>query len=138
MTTATGPRTLPGGVHADVGGRLHHLAASALQLLQGHVALLQWELLQESARLGSRLRRGLTVCLGILLSAQLLLVLLVALAWDTPWRLHVVGGLLALTVLATLLLIRSYRRQRVEDDSQLFAATLHELAKDREALENFR
>lgn len=134
MTLATGARS----AQAELGGRLHQIAASALQLLQGHVALLQWELVQERARLGSLLRRGLAACFGLLLSAQLLAVLLVALAWGTPWRLQVIGGLLALTLLATLGLLRAFRRKRAEENAQLFAATLHELAKDREALENFR
>lgn len=127
----TPPR--PGGIQADLAGRLHHLATSVVELLYGRVALLQWELAQERARLGSLLGRALLAASFLLLSVQLLAILLVALAWGTPWRLHVIVGLLGAAVLATAALAWRYRLKRLED-SPLLSGTLHELAKDRQAL----
>lgn len=133
MTTAPHP----GGLHTDIGGRMHQMAATALEFLYGRVSLLQWELAQERTRLMVLLRQTLLAALFILLSAQLLAVLLVAVAWNTPWRLHVIGALLAITVAGSIRLVLSLRAKGREEP-QLFASTLHELAKDREALETLK
>lgn len=126
-----------GSMQQDLLDRMHGLGVTALEFLQGRVALLQWELAQERARLGAMLSRALLAGFFLLLSIQLLVILLVALTWETQWRIHVIGGLLGLAFVVTGSLAWGFRSKQKEE-SALFANTLHELAKDRQALETLK
>lgn len=126
-----------GSMQQDLFDRLHGLGATALEFLQGRVALLQWELAQEKSRLSAMLTRALLCGFFLLLSVQLLVILLVALTWETPWRMHVIVGLLGLAVIVTGGLAWGFRAKQ-QEDSPLFSNTLHELAKDRQGLESLK
>jgi uncharacterized membrane protein YqjE len=126
-----------GGLHQELTQRLQQFGSTALEFLQGRIALLQWELAQERARLGTMISRALLAGFFLLLSVQLLAMLLVALTWDTPWRVPVIAGLLGGAFVVTAALAWGYRAKR-QQDLPLFSNTLHELAKDRQSLENLR
>ena len=111
---------------------LKRLLALSIDSAQGRFELVQCELGDERARLGQLLTRGLFAGFMIFLTVQLLAVLVVALAWDTNWRIPVVVGLVTTSMVVTILMIRSYQ---ATPGSTLFDASVEEIAKDVRTIE---
>ena len=110
-----------------VGEVVHRVLLHAIEGLQARLELLQIELAAEQARLGRQLLRSLVLVLLIFLALQTGGLLLVALAWNTPWRIPVIAALAAATALAALQLSRRIHRS---GEAGAFSATTAELAKD--------
>lgn len=110
-----------------VGEIVHRVLLHAIEGLQARLELLQIELAAEQARLGRQLLRSLVLVLLIFLAVQTSGLLLVALAWNTPWRIPVIAGLATVMALAALQLGRRLQRR---GESGAFAATVAELGKD--------
>jgi len=69
------------------------------------------------------------LCTGVLLVS----LLIIALAWDTNYRMLVFGGVTAIYLIGGLTLI-FVLRNKIRNKPRLFATTLSELAKDRDSL----
>lgn len=103
------------------------LARQLADGVQCRAALAACELATERLRLGQSLQRGAIVALLLFLGAQVLILLAVALVWDTPQRLPVLIGLVLALVIAAGVAIARYRAVA---HSTLFDATLGEIARD--------
>lgn len=114
--------------------RLVRLAGGTLltqMTLHGQLACNEWA--EERRRLGKMLTvivLGFTCLLCFLLAGG---ALLLAVSWDTPWRLPVAAALVAIYGLATALAWRRLSALSAHG-SQSFAATRAELAADLELL----
>lgn len=91
------------------------------------------EIEEERERLEELLLLGVAcvfcLCVGVLLVS----LLIVALAWDTPYRMAVFGGVTAAYLASGVCLI-FVLRNKIRNKPRLFATTLSELAKDRDSL----
>lgn len=91
------------------------------------------ELEEERERLEQLVLLGVAavfcLCMGVLLVS----LLLIALAWDTPYRMLVFSGVTALYLIAGICL-GLILRAKVKSKPRLFGTTLSELAKDYESL----
>src|SRR5690242_19647636 len=76
-------------------GRLNHLAASLFHFTQDRLDLLRWEAAQEATRTGSILVRGFCAALLAFFTLEAAATLLIAVFWDTSWRLQVIAAVLA-------------------------------------------
>jgi len=117
---------------AGLGARLRGLGATALGLLQTRLELFLTELEEEKIRLGSVLIYAAAAFFFIGFGVVLLALFLTVLLWDTQ-------RLLALGVFTSLFLIGGIvtallALRNIKKGSHLFAASLVELAQDRNAL----
>lgn len=91
------------------------------------------EIEEERERLEELLLLGVAcvfcLCMGVLLVS----LLIVALFWDTPFRMAVFGGVTALYLVCGTMLGLALR-SKIRNKPRLFATTLSELAKDRDSL----
>lgn len=110
---------------------LRRLVAQSMNVLQGRFELFKLEIHEERLRLGEVLSRGVLAALAIFLAVQLIAMLVVALVWDTQWRLPVVAGLAVACIVVALLAVRSYRAIPA---STLFEASAYALAEDRQEI----
>jgi uncharacterized membrane protein YqjE len=113
---------------------LRSLAQGLAGMAENRLRLLQSELADEAGRLGTLLAFQVLIALLALLTVQFLALVILALVWDTPWRVTAMVSLVAIAGGGTALAYRSYtsRKKRVVP---MFATSLDELRKDREALE---
>ncbi|HZP13198.1 MAG TPA: phage holin family protein [Nevskiaceae bacterium] len=98
---------------------LNELATGLLQFVEDRVDLLRWEAAHEGARIGALLVRGFCAALLGFFTLEVLAVLLIAVFWDTAWRLQVISGVVLAAFIGTGLLIVSYQRKRNERSSLL-------------------
>lgn len=117
-----------------LGTRLRRLAGNLLGYAQNRLELLGVELAQERARVGSVLTCGLLMMLFGMLTLQFGALLLVALSWDSAWRVPVIATLSALALAATVVSAWAWARKR-QSASALFVSSSAEIGKDRRALE---
>ncbi|MFT3760673.1 phage holin family protein [Thauera sp.] len=113
-------------------GRLRGIADAALQMLQTRLELLAVEVQEEKLRL-TRLAINIVLC-GLLLGFGLvfLMVFLTVLFWEEH-RLLALGLSTAICLGGALFAATNVARE-FKQGSRLFAASLAELARDREAL----
>lgn len=118
----------------DVVDTVRRLGHGLVELAQNRLKLLQAETADELDRLGALLARQMLTGIAALLTVQALALVVVAAVWDTPWRLGAMIGLTLLGAGATAAAHASYvaRKRRTKP---IFADTLDELEKDRQALE---
>ncbi len=93
---------------------LQRLFNNGLRYARVRLEILELELIEERERLGSLITRGMLLSLTALTTTQFTAALVVAAFWDTPWRLHVIGLLIAIALLATVaawLALRQLRRE---------------------------
>lgn len=79
--------------------RLRHHAGLYLRV---RLELLELDLDAERQRLGGMLVAAALLALAAMMALQFIAVLVIAAAWYTPWRLHVIAALLLLALIATL------------------------------------
>lgn len=113
---------------------VRRLGLGLVDMAQNRLELLQAETTDELDRLGALLARQVLVALSALLTVQCLALVVLAAAWDTPWRLAAVVGLTALAAGGTVAAYAAYvaRKRR---PTPIFASSLGELGKDRKTLE---
>lgn len=114
---------------------LRRLVAQSLNVLHGRFELFKLEIDEERVRLGQVLGRGLLAALSIFLAVQLIAMLIVALVWDTQWRIPVVVGLAVICIVIALRAIHAYRAVAA---STLFEASAKALAEDRQEIREAR
>lgn len=117
----------------DVVETVRRLGNGVLDMLQGRLELLQTELGDELDRLGGLLARQILVALSGLLTVQFLVLIVLALTWDTPWRVTAMILITLLAAGATALSYNAYTAHR-HRRSPMFAASIRELEEDRRAL----
>ena len=118
----------------DVVETVRRLGNGVVDMLQGRLKLLQNELGDELDRLGGLLARQILVALSGLLTIQFLVLIVLALTWDTPWRVPAMIIITLLAAVATALAYSAYTAHR-QRRSPMFAASIRELEEDRRALE---
>jgi uncharacterized membrane protein YqjE len=113
---------------------LRALLATLLAVLQTRLELFATEVEEEKVRLSEVLWFGLAAFFFLGFGAVLLVILLTVLWWDSH-RLLALGVATGIfLVVGVLALVAATRRART--GSRLFAASLAELAQDRESVEN--
>lgn len=120
----------PGG--RGLGARLRGLGATALGLLQTRLELLATELAEEKVRLGGLLAWAVAAFFFIGFGAVLLALFLTVLLWDSH-RLLALGVFTALFLFIGIVAVAVVARL-ARQGSRLFAASIAELAQDRDAL----
>lgn len=98
---------------------LNQLAASLLQFAEDRVDLLRWEAAHEGARIGGLLVRAFCAALLAFFTLEVLALMVIAVFWDTAWRLQVISGVVLAAFAGTALLVMSYQRKRNERSSLL-------------------
>lgn len=125
----------PGPAAAESPGllaSLRRLAATLVAVFQTRLELLATEVEEERIRLGRLLLLGAAAAFFLALGILTLTLFVIVLFWDTH-RLLVTGLLAALYLGAGLAIALAARREALARP-RLFAASLSELAKDRERL----
>ena len=123
-------RAAPGGVFDSA----KHLLTSVIAHLHSRLALLSTEFAEEKLRLTTLLYSALTALFFIFVTLILSLVFFIAIFWDTPYRLHAIGGLTLVFLIGSGMSWRCVRGQ-LHARPRLFEASLAELYKDRQQLE---
>jgi uncharacterized membrane protein YqjE len=100
-----------------------------VEVLRVRLELLSTELEEERLRLLQVLVLGVAALFCLALGAMLLNFLVIALFWETTYRLVVVGSLALLYVLAGVFMGLAARR-KLRQKTKIFATSLGELAKD--------
>ncbi|MGQ0699306.1 MAG: phage holin family protein [Panacagrimonas sp.] len=118
----------------DVLDTVRRLGHGLVDSAQNRLRLIQAELSDELERLGSLLSRLILFALSALLTVQLLALVVLAAAWDTPWRIPAMVGLTLLAAAGTFAAYNSYLA-RTRRDRPIFTSSIDELEKDRHALE---
>lgn len=125
------PETRPVGMFDSV----KNLAASLVSHLHTRLALFANELADEKIRLSAILFSALLCVFFLFLALILMAVFIVAAAWDTPYRLYVVGGLSVVFLLGAAI-AGAIVRSRLKSGPLPFSMSLAELYKDRQELKS--
>lgn len=120
----------PSGVFDSV----KRFTASFVTHVHTRLQLFATEFAEEQLRLAALLFGALTALFFLFLALLLAAFLAIAVAWDTPYRLHVVAGLLLL-FLACAGILAGLVRARFNARPHLFQASLAELYRDRQQLD---
>jgi uncharacterized membrane protein YqjE len=118
----------------DVSTTLRRLSMGVIEHAHTRLALLKSEIAEERARLGGLLWRAVFAILAGFMVAEVVVLALVAAFWDTPWRWWSLAAIAALAVAGMVACWRSLHLHLART-SPLFEASLAELEKDREALQ---
>ncbi len=130
MEHDTGPiHAAPGGVFSSI----KNLAASLVSHLHTRLELFATEFAEEKLRLTSLLFSALLALFFFFVAIIFAALFVIAAAWDTPYRLHAVGGL-TLLFLAGAGISWGIVRAKLRSKPRLFQASLAELYKDRQQL----
>lgn len=124
--------------HASLGGVFNsakHLLASIVEHLHTRLALFSTEFAEEKLRLTTLLYSALTALFFFFMTLILALLFVIAVYWDTPYRLHAIGGLTALFLIGAGIAWSRVRAQ-LQSRPRLFEASLAELYKDRQQLDS--
>lgn len=117
----------------DLTETLRNIAEGFIDAAQNRLKLLQSEIGEETDRLLILLAWLVVTGLLALLVLQLLALVVLTLAWDTPWRTHAMAALAVMAAGATLCAYRAYVACKARP-KPVFATSLQELDKDRAAL----
>lgn len=124
-------RATPGGIFDSA----KYLAASFIAHLHARLALFSTEFAEEKLRLTTLLYSALTALFLFFTTLILALLFVIAVYWDTPYRLHAIGGLtLLLLISASIAWGRVHAQLR--SGPRLFEASLAELYKDQQQLDS--
>lgn len=96
----------------SLSAQLNRLAVSLLTFSEDRLDLLRWEAAHELSRVSSMLVRGFCAALLGFFTLEVLALLLVAIFWDTAWRLQAIAAVMLAAVLGTVLLVVAYLRMR--------------------------
>ena len=123
-------RAAPSGVFDSA----KQLFGSIVVHLHTRLALFATEFADEKLRLTRLLTSLITALFFLFTTLMLILLFVVALYWDTPYRLHAIAGLALLFLIGTGI---AWSRVRVQFQTgpRLFEASLGELYKDRRQLD---
>ena len=114
---------------------IKNLAASLVSHLHTRLALFANELAEEKIRISSVIFSALLSVFFLFMALIFVAVFIVAAGWDTPYRLHIVGGLAAV-FLAGAAIAGGAVRSRLKSGPVPFAMSLAELYKDRQELKS--
>jgi len=103
--------------------------ATWVDLLRTRLDLFSTELQEERERLQGLVILAATAVLCLAFGALLVTFFVIAVFWETNYRLPVVGGL-AVLYLAAGIVVALVTRRKSRNQPKLFSATLGELAKD--------
>ena len=123
----------PGGVFDSA----KHLLASIVAHLHSRLALFSTEFAEEKLRLTMLLYSALTALFFFFMTLILALLFVITAFWDTPYRLHAIGGLTLLFLIGAGITGSSVRAQ-LRSRPRLFEASLAELYEDRQQLDSQR
>ena len=112
---------------------IKNLAASLVAHLHTRLALFSNELAEEKVRLIAILSGALLMVFFLFMGLVLVATFIVAAAWDSPYRLHIVGGL-AIAFFLISAIAAGYVHARLKSGPRPFAMSLAELYKDKQAL----
>lgn len=116
-------------------GSLRQLGASLVAHLYTRLELLKWEYVKERGRLATLLISSLLALFFAFLAIVVAAFGVIAMYWDTPYRMNAIGYLLLAFVLAavaaTTVLVLKLRA-----GSELFESSLAELKKDHDRMES--
>lgn len=124
-------RAAPGGVFDSA----KHLLTSIVAHLHSRLALFSTEFAEEKLRLTTLLYSALTALFFFFMTLILALLFVIAAFWDTPYRLHAIGGLTLLFLIGAGITWSSVCAQ-LQSRPRLFEASLAELYKDRQQLDS--
>ena len=120
---------LPGGLF----GSVKNLAASLVTHLHTRLQLFATEFAEEKLRQTSLLFGAIVALLFTFMTLVLAVLLVIAVYWDTPYRLHAVA-FLAVLFLAGAVISGGMVRAKLKSKPRLFEASLAELYKDLQQL----
>lgn len=123
-------------IHAPPEGvfsSLKHFAASFVSHLHTRLQLFATEFAEEKLRLTSLLFCAISALFFFFVAIILAVLFVIAAVWDTPYRLHAVGGLTLLFLMGAGILWGMVRA-KLKSKPRLFQASLAELYKDRQQL----
>lgn len=124
------PRAVPGGVFDSA----RHLLASLAAHLHTRLSLFSTEFAEEKLRLITLLYSALTALFLFFTALLLTLLFVIAVFWDTPYRLYAIGGL-ALLFLTGAGIAWNRVRVQLRSRPRLFEASLAELYQDQQQLD---
>lgn len=102
----------PSAGHRPLKAVFDDLSRQAEGLGRSSLALIRFDLECERDRLSRRLRRTTLLMLLGALSVQLLVMLLIAVAWNGEWRVPVIAALASAALLALASVLIGFRRRR--------------------------
>jgi uncharacterized membrane protein YqjE len=114
-------------------GSVKNLAASLVSHLYTRLELFAVEFAEEKLRLTSLLFGAILALFFIFMAIVLAALFVIAVYWDTPYRLHAVA-ILAVLFLAGAGITGGMVRAKLKSRPRLFEASLAELYKDRQQL----
>lgn len=118
----------------DLPTTLRRVAAHVVAQVHTRLELLQVELALEQLRLRGFVMFGALAMFFAFVALALVVLFIIAAAWDTQWRLPVIG-LLAAAAVGGMIFCAMALKQRKQALTHPFETSLAELAKDRRALE---
>ena len=125
------PRAAPGGVFDSA----RHLLASLVAHLHTRLALFSTEFAEEKLRLTALLCSVITALFLFFTALILALFFVIAVFWDTPYRLYAIGGLMLLFFVGAGFTWNRVRAQ-LQSRPRLFEASLAELYRDQQQLDS--
>lgn len=121
----------PGGVFVSA----KHLLGSIVAHLHSRLALFSTEFAEEKLRLTTLVYSAFMALFFFFTTLILVLLFVIAAYWDTPYRLHAIGGLTLLFLIGAGIAFSAVRAQ-LQSRPRLFEASLGELYKDRQQLDS--
>jgi len=115
----------PEGVFSSV----KNLAASFVSHLHARLQLFATEFAEEKHRQTSILFNAISALFFLFVAIVLAATFVIVAAWDTPYRLHVIGGLTLLFLMGAGI-FWGFARAKLKSKPRLFQASLAELYKD--------
>ncbi|HEU4620952.1 MAG TPA: phage holin family protein [Burkholderiaceae bacterium] len=125
-------------VHAtSLGESIRRCAAGLVAQMHLRLELLQCDIAREKIRLETLAIAGALALFFGLLTLLMGVFVILALTWDTPYRVPTVVGLALVSLIAAAVSTFAAMRAR-RDVARPFESTLDELAKDRRAIEDLQ
>jgi uncharacterized membrane protein YqjE len=116
---------------------LNAVAVNLSRYGHARLELLRCELAEEREHLSETALHGVLALLLMFSTMEFVVLLVVAWCWDTRWRLPVIGGIAALSLVATVVQMALYSQRRSRS-SALFESSVDQFKKDSHLLEELR
>jgi len=120
--------------HGGLVESVRHFVVNLLAHLRTRLALLGVEWAEERLRLAKALALGVAGMFLAALAVVLGLVFVIALAWNTPWRMPVIALLFGVALVVGVFLL-ALARHRLTDGANLFRNSLAELTRDQQRID---